>query len=457
MGSRRIAAIILAAGKGTRMNSARPKVLHTLAGIPMIGHVLAALNDIEVRESKVVISPEQLEVADYVAPYPAVIQDPPRGTGDAVLAAINEVSAEIDDVLVLFGDTPLLTSETMKRLLEARRDPSDPAAVVLGFYPDEPGEYGRLIINSNGDLTGIIEAKEASPEILTIGFCNAGIMAFDANRLQEILQEIGNDNSKGEYYLTDAISIAISKGWGCKAIEADNPLEVMGVNTRAELAIAEASMQDRLRSDAMRRGVTLIDPSSVWFSADTILGRDITVGPHVWFGPGVSIGNNVEIRPFCHIEGARIGEGAIIGPFARLRPGTNLGDGVHIGNYVEIKEAKLDSGVKVNHLSYIGDSVVGYDTNIGAGTITCNYNGFSKEKTEIGAQAFIGSNTAIVAPVKIGDRAIVGAGSTLTRDLPADALGLTRAKEIVREGWAADFRKRKSKTVPADKDQRDLD
>ncbi len=439
-----IAAILLAAGKGTRMKSALPKVLHPVANMPMIGHLLAALDGLAPAKSVVVVSPDQPSVSDYVAPAVTAIQDPPLGTGHAASAALPALGDFAGDVLVMFGDTPLLTPDTMRALVEARRGPGDPAVAVLGFRPDDPAEYGRLVTDAAGGLSEIVEAREASPEQLEIGLCNAGIMAFDGARLSKLLGTISNDNAKGEYYMTDAIAIAREKGWSCIAVETDDPEEVMGVNSRADLAMAEAAMQERLRAAAMARGATLIDPGSVWFSADTVLGQDVTIAPNVWFGPGVTVADNVDIRAFCHIEGARVAEGAIIGPFARLRPGADIGRDVHIGNYVEIKEATLEEGAKANHLSYIGDSFVGAGANIGAGTITCNYDGFFKSRTEIGAGAFIGSNTALVAPVKVGDGAITGAGSTLSRDVPPDALAVTRASADVREGWAAKFRKRKS-------------
>ncbi|MBT5050627.1 MAG: bifunctional UDP-N-acetylglucosamine diphosphorylase/glucosamine-1-phosphate N-acetyltransferase GlmU, partial [Rhodospirillaceae bacterium] len=347
------------------------------------------------------------------------------------------------DVLVLCGDTPLLTAATMQEMVAARRAKSDPAVVVLGFRPDDPGEYGRLVTGSGGGLDSIVEYKEADDSQRAIGLCNAGIMAIDGKRLFELVDAVGNDNAKGEFYLTDIIGIARSKGWDCAVVETDDCDEVMGVNSRAGLAEAEAAMQNRLRAAAMANGVTLTSPETVWFNSDTRLGRDVSIGPNVVFGAGVTIGDDVEIRAFCHIDGATVENGAVIGPYARLRPGADIGPDVHVGNFVEIKAARLDEGAKANHLSYIGDSWVGAGANIGAGTITCNYDGFFKSKTEIGEGAFIGSNTALVAPVKVGAGAITGAGSVIAKDVPDNALAITRSPQTDRAGWAMQYRLRK--------------
>jgi bifunctional UDP-N-acetylglucosamine pyrophosphorylase / glucosamine-1-phosphate N-acetyltransferase len=443
MGTKRTAAVVLAAGLGTRMKSAMPKVLHRVAGRPMIGHLMAALEALGVERTVVVVSPGMPEVADCVAPARIAIQDPPRGTGDAVKAARGALGEFDGDVLVLFGDTPLLTAETMRVMIEARRAAADPAVVVLGFRPADPAEYGRLITAADGGLDAIVEFRDADDAERRIGLCNAGIMAVDGRRLFALLDAVGNDNAKGEYYLTDIVALARARGWRCAVVETADADEVMGVNSRVGLAEAEAAMQKRLRLRHMAEGVTLTDPESVWFSWDTRIGRDVTIGPSVVFGPGVEIADGVEIRAFCHIDGARIASGALIGPFARLRPGADIGPDVHVGNFVEIKEAALEAGAKANHLSYIGDSRVGAGANIGAGTITCNYDGFIKARTDIGAGAFIGSNTALVAPVTVGDRAIIGAGSVVAKDVPADALALTRAPHDERPGWAAGFRARR--------------
>jgi len=440
---RQIAAIVLAAGLGTRMKSATPKVLHRVAGKPMIGHILTALDGFDADRTIVVVSPGMPQVAEFVAPAVTVEQDPPLGTGHAVMAARDALSGFEGDVLVLFGDTPLLTGETMRAMVEARRGPDNPAVVVLGFRPDDPSEYGRLVQGGDGSLEQIVEARDATEPQRAIPLCNAGIMAIDGARLVDLLDAIGNDNAKNEYYLTDIVAIARARGWNCSVVETDDPDEVMGVNSRAGLAEAEAAMQKRLRAHWMAEGVTLTDPETVWFSTDTVLGRDVTVGQNVVFGPGVTIGDNVDIRPFCHVEGATVEDDAIIGPYARLRPGADIGREVHIGNFVEVKEARLDEGAKANHLSYIGDSFVGAGANIGAGTITCNYDGFLKARTEIGAGAFIGSNTALVAPVRVGNGAITGAGSTITTDVEENALAVTRAPQKDLAGWALKYRVRK--------------
>lgn len=443
MSKSKTAAILLAAGRGTRMKSALPKVLHPVAGRPMIGHLLDRLESFQPERTVVVVSPGMPEVAASVAPAECVIQDPPLGTGHAVLAAREALEGFDGDVLVLCGDTPLLTAETMASMVGARQGAGDPAVVVLGFRSDDPGEYGRLVTAPDGGLQAIVEAKEADEAQRAIGLCNAGIMAIDGKRLFDLLDAVSDDNAKGEYYLTDIVGIARSRGWNCAVVETGDPDEVMGVNSRAGLADAEAAMQARLRRAAMDNGVTLTAPETVWFNHDTRLGRDVTIGPNVVFGENVSVGDNVEIRAFCHIDGATIDEGAIIGPYARLRPGADIGTNVHIGNFVEVKAARLDDGAKANHLSYIGDSWVGAGANIGAGTITCNYDGFFKSRTEIGEGAFIGSNTALVAPVKIGAGAITGAGSTISTDVPDNALSLTRAPQDDRPGWAMKYRLRK--------------
>jgi bifunctional UDP-N-acetylglucosamine pyrophosphorylase/glucosamine-1-phosphate N-acetyltransferase len=332
----------------------------------------------------------------------------------------------------------------------ARRAAGDPAVVVLGFRPDDAAQYGRMITDENGNLLEIVEFKDATPEQRVVGLCNAGVMAFDGARLFELLDAIGNDNANEEYYLTDVVAIARRKGWTCSFVEAPAD-EVLGINSREQLAGAEAIVQRTLRSKAMDGGATLIDPATVWFSHDTRLGRDVTVEPHVVFGPGVAVADNVTIKGFSHLEGCTVDSGATIGPYARLRPGAEIGEDARVGNFVEIKKSVVERGAKVNHLSYIGDARVGAGANIGAGTITCNYDGFGKYHTDIGAGAFIGSNSALVAPVKIGDGAIVGAGSVIAKDVPGDALGLTRAEQRQNEGWAAQFRARKSKGKAAGK------
>ncbi len=437
------AAIILAAGMGTRMKSALPKVLHPVANRPMISHILTTLGAVSPERTVVVVAPGMDRVAKAVAPAETAIQTEALGTGHAVLAAREAMAGFEGDVLVLFGDTPLLTAETMRKMVAARRAANDPAVVVLGFRPDDPAEYGRLVTDGDGGLEAIVEFRDATPEQREIGLCNAGIMAIDGKLMFSLLDAVGNDNAKGEYYLTDIVAIARDRQLACVAVEADDPVEVMGVNSRAQLAEAENAMQQRLRAAAMANGVTMTDPETVWLSADTKLGRDVTIEPNVFFGTGVTVADNVEIRAFCHIDQAEVESGCIVGPFARLRPGAKLGRDAHIGNFVEIKAAHVEEGAKVNHLSYIGDARVGAKANIGAGTITCNYDGFFKDITDIGAGAFIGSNTALVAPVKVGDGAIVGAGSVVTTEVEADALAVARGKQRNIGGWAKSFRTRR--------------
>jgi bifunctional UDP-N-acetylglucosamine pyrophosphorylase/glucosamine-1-phosphate N-acetyltransferase len=445
------AAVILAAGEGTRLNSARPKVLHEIAGQPMIHHVLAALRPLGPAATAVVIGCGMDAVAHTVAPSLTVIQSPPRGTGDAVRVA-HPILADrlardtaIADLVVLYGDTPLISTETIAALLEARRRAPEAAVAVAGFRPADPGAYGRLVLDSgtgrDGDLARIVEAKDAGPDELAIGLCNGGIMAIDARHAFPLIDEIGNDNAKREFYLTDIVGLANRRGLVCRVLEAPEE-EVLGVNTRAELAAAESVMQNRLRRRAMREGATLLALDTVFLCADTKLGRDVVIEPNVVFGPRVTVADNVRVRSFSHIEGATIASGAIIGPFARLRPGAVLEQEVHVGNFVEVKATRLGAGVKANHLSYLGDSDIGAGTNIGAGTITCNYDGFNKWPTTIGIRAFIGSNTALVAPVSVGDGAYVASGSVVTSDVPADALAIARARQVDKPGRADELRQR---------------
>jgi bifunctional UDP-N-acetylglucosamine pyrophosphorylase/glucosamine-1-phosphate N-acetyltransferase len=442
----RFAAIILAAGEGTRLNSAIPKVLHEIAGWPMIRHVTEALRPLDPAETVVVLGPGMEAVAQVVAPAKTATQSPPRGTGDAVRAAISALASrlkegDIADVVVLFGDAPMLRSEAIAALLAERRRAPPAAIVVAGMRPADPSLYGRLALDPDGGLARIVEARDATPEEREIGLCNGGIMAVDSRHLFDLVEKIGNDNAKREFYLTDIVAIARAQGLVCRVAELPAE-EVGGVNTRAELAEAEAVLQQRLRRRVMEDGATLVAPDTVFLSADTRLGRDVVVEPNVVFGPGVSVADNVRIRSFSHLEGATIAEGAIIGPFARLRPGAVLEADVHVGNFVEIKETRLGAAAKANHLSYLGDSEVGAGTNIGAGTITCNYDGFSKHRTVIGRDAFIGSNTALVAPVTVGDGAYVATGSVVTLDVPADALTIARARQVDKRGRAAELREK---------------
>jgi bifunctional UDP-N-acetylglucosamine pyrophosphorylase/glucosamine-1-phosphate N-acetyltransferase len=442
----RIAAIVLAAGKGTRMKSRKPKVMHEIANRPMIGHVMAALKPLRCDPVVLVVAPEMEAVAQVAAPAQIVVQREQLGTGHAVMAARNALKSVGGDLLVLYGDTPFIATATLAAMLQRRHGGDNPAVVVLGFRPAEPGGYGRLLLDAAGGLDAIVEARDATPEQRAIGLCNSGVMALDAERMMPLLKELKNDNAKGEYYLTDLVALARARGWNAAVVEA--PVEeLMGINSRAELAAAEQAFQRRARAVAMEAGATLLDPESVYFSHDTHLGQDVMIGPHVYFGPGVTVENDVEIKGFCHIEGARIAAGARIGPFARLRPGAAIGPDVHIGNFVEVKNARLGPGAKANHLTYIGDAEIGGGTNIGAGTITVNYDGFSKSRTVIGANASIGSNTSLVAPVSIGAGAIVGAGSVITENVPADAMAIARGRQVNLTGRAQNFRERRKKTA----------
>jgi bifunctional UDP-N-acetylglucosamine pyrophosphorylase/glucosamine-1-phosphate N-acetyltransferase len=438
----KLAVVVLAAGKGTRMRSRHPKVMHAVAGRPMIRHVLDALEPLAAAQSVVVLGPDMPALAEAVRPAIPVVQEERLGTGHAVLTAesvLGDLAADPDaEVLVALGDTPLVTSETFERLRRARRDTRADLA-VLGFRPAEPGAYGRLICDAEGGLKRIVEAKDASDAERAVDLCNAGMICIAAPLLFDLLRRVGNENAKGEYYLTDIVGLAVADGRRASYALAPEA-EVQGVNSRADLAAAEAAMQTRLRQAAMTCGATLVAPESVTLCADTVLAPDVVVHPHVVFGPGVTVGEGAEIKSFSHIEGARIAAGARIGPHARLRPGAEIGEAARVGNFVEVKNARLGPGAKANHLSYLGDAEVDEGANIGAGTITCNYDGFQKARTSIGAGAFIGSNTALVAPVRVGTGAIVGAGSTITADVPDDGLALARATQTTRKGAAARFR-----------------
>ncbi len=426
----KFAAVVLAAGKGKRMQSDLPKVMHRLAGWPLIAHVLSALSTLEPQKTVVVIAPHMDEVrqaAHNIMPdCRFAMQQEQLGTGHAVQAAEKELAGYDGTVLVLYGDTPLISPHTLHHMQHAAEQ-SD--IVVLGMRIDDPTGYGRLEIDGEGQLRAIVEEKDATPKQRENTLCNSGVMAISGKHLFSLLRRLKNTNAAQEYYLTDLIAIACAEGLRCAALEAD-PLELSGINSRAQLAEAEALVQHWLRRQAMEQGVTLIDPESVYFSIDTQLGRDITIHPQVVLGLGVSIADHAEIRSFSHIEGAAIGQDAVIGPFARLRPGSVIGEGAHVGNFVELKKSTLGKGAKANHLSYVGDAEVGEDANIGAGTITCNYDGKNKYRTIIGSNAFIGSNTALVAPVTVGEGAVVGAGSVITEDVPAKSLAIARGRQV---------------------------
>ncbi|QJP12825.1 bifunctional UDP-N-acetylglucosamine diphosphorylase/glucosamine-1-phosphate N-acetyltransferase GlmU [Starkeya sp. ORNL1] len=439
---RSLLVLVLAAGEGTRMASSLPKVLHKVAGRSMVGHVVATARGAGAAAVTVVVGPGRDDVAKEVksiAPDAEIfVQAERRGTAHAVLAARAALERGYDDVVVMYGDTPLVEGSTLSAL---RTPLAEGAAVtVLGFRPADPTGYGRLLTDG-GTLTAIREEKDATDAERAVTLCNAGLMAFDGRSILPILDAIGDDNAKKEFYLTDAVEIARAVGRDAAVTEAD-AAEVAGVNTRAQLAEAEAIIQQRLRAAAMANGATLIAPETVFLSIDTRLGRDVVIEPNVVFGPGVVVDDEVVIHAFSHLEGAHLSRGVSIGPYARLRPGAALGEGVRIGNFVEIKASELGAGTKVNHLSYVGDSSVGANTNIGAGSITCNYDGYNKHRTTIGANVFIGSNTLMVAPVTIGDGAYTATGSVITDTVPGDALAVGRARQVNKEGWAMRLRER---------------
>jgi len=433
--------VILAAGKGTRMKSAVPKVMHEIAGRTMLGHALNACQELGAETIAVVVGPDMEDVRaaalQQVPDAGVYIQERQDGTAGAVLAAREAIANHKGDVLVQYADTPLLTVGTLERL-HARLD-DETGVAVLGFDASDPSGYGRLLTGADGWLQAIREDKDASDDERHITLCNSGVMAFRLDNLLGVLDRIGNANAKGEFYLTDAIEIARSDGARAGVVVCTED-EVMGINSRDQLALAEALYQKHARLAVMLEGATLIAPETVWFSYDTKIGRDVVIQPNVFFGPGVTIGDNVEILANCHFEQSRIGAGSRVGPFARFRPGAQLGEHVRIGNFVEVKNTVLGDGAKANHLSYLGDGEIGAGSNIGAGTIFCNYDGFEKHRTVLGPGVFIGSNASLVAPVKIGEGAYVGAGSVITKNVAADALAVTRASQEERPGWAAKFR-----------------
>lgn len=444
MTDRPFLAIVLAAGQGTRMKSGRPKVLHALAGEPMVAHVLKTALEAGVNRTALVVAPGMDAVAEIARAVDrdmtCFVQGRQLGTADAVLAARAALEGFDGDVLVLYGDTPLLEPRTLEKTVACLREGADIA--VLGFEARDPGGYGRLITGENNALFAIREDKDASAAEKKVTFCNSGVFAFRGPVVLGILEKIGNANAKGEYYLTDAVEIARQDGMTSVAV-ACRQEEVLGVNSRQQLAQAEAALQDKMRAEAMQGGATLVAPETVFFAHDTKLGRDVVIEPNVFFGPGVIVEDEVTIRAFSYLEETHISKGATIGPFARLRPGTRIGVGARVGNFVEVKNATLEEGAKVNHLTYIGDALVGKGANVGAGTITCNYDGFAKHRTEIGAGSFIGSNSALVAPVKVGAGAYVGSGSVISRNVPDNALAVTRGPLDQRENWAGRMRKRR--------------
>ncbi|MDG2243369.1 MAG: bifunctional UDP-N-acetylglucosamine diphosphorylase/glucosamine-1-phosphate N-acetyltransferase GlmU [Rhodospirillaceae bacterium] len=430
-------AIVLAAGMGTRMRSDTPKVMHRLAGLPLVDHVLAGLAAAGIKKATVVLGPEMADQTARFAPHDTVIQTERLGTGHAVKVALEAQNPGESDVLVVYADTPLLTTDTINDLLNEKQNA---AIAVLGFRPEEPGAYGRLL--TEGDhVESIVEAADATPDELVVDLCNSGVLVANGQKLGGWVKALKNDNTKGEYYLTHVVALARQDGDTCVYTEGEVD-ELIGINNRADLAAAEEIAQNRYRAAAMAGGVTLQDPSSVFLCHDTTFGTDVEVGPFTVFGPGVTVGSHVTIKGFCHFENATIGDRAVVGPYARLRPGAELDENSHIGNFVEIKNAHIESGAKVNHLTYVGDARVGPGANVGAGTITANYDGFNKSHTDIGAGASIGSNTVLVAPVSVGDGAITGAGTVVRKDVPANTIAVSEAAQKNREDMADAYRAR---------------
>jgi bifunctional UDP-N-acetylglucosamine pyrophosphorylase/glucosamine-1-phosphate N-acetyltransferase len=424
-----VAVVILAAGAGTRMKSALPKVLHPLAGWPMVRHVLETVAELKPARVVGVVAPGAEAVAQAFAPHATVVQDTPLGTGHAARTALPALDGHRGPVLVVYADCPLVTASTLGLLVEACRE-RHAAVGVLGFVARDPGPYGRLIV-SDGVLETIVEARDATAEEKEIDFCNSGVMCIDGAMLADLLAGLRDENAKHEFYLTDVVRLARAAGHAAIALEGPED-EFLGINSRAELAAAEKALQQRLRTAALEGGVTLIDPDTVWLSADTRLAHDVTIFPNVRIGTGVSIDSGSEIRSFCDIEGANIGKDVLVGPFARIRPGSEVGDAAHIGNFVELKATRMGTGAKANHLAYLGDSEIGAASNIGAGTIFVNYDGYGKWRTTVGPDAFIGSNSSLVAPVTIGRGANVTAGSVITEDVPEGAVAFGRARQVTK-------------------------
>ena len=440
---RRFAVVILAAGQGTRMRSDTHKVLHPIASRPLLLHLLDRVDALGADKRVVIVGKgrEQVEAAIAGRDTAVAFQGEQKGTGHAVQQAQAALEGYDGPVLVLYGDTPFVEAETLRRMLDRLDGDGGPGVVVLASCPADPGKYGRIILGQGDRIAKMVEFRDATDEERAVRLCNSGMMAVRAKDLFRWLGEVGNDNAAKEYYLPDIVNIAAAEGREAVVIEGD-PYETAGVNSRAELAHLELEWQCRRREEMLDQGATLIDPESVWFAYDTRLARDVTVEPHVVFGPGVEVAEGAVIKAFSHIEGAIIGARASIGPFARIRPGTRLADRTKVGNFVELKKAEIGESAKVNHLSYVGDAEIGAKANIGAGTITCNYDGFGKYRTVVGAGAFIGSNTALVAPVTIGAGAVIGAGSVITEDVEADALAVERSEQKGISGWAKRFRER---------------
>ncbi len=439
------AVVILAAGQGTRMRSDMHKVLHPIAGRPLLLHLLDRVDGLGAKKRVVVVGKgrDQVEVALDGREVIVAHQAQQKGTAHAVQQAAEALDGYDGAVVVLYADTPFVEAETLRRMLDRLNGDDGPGVVVMASRPADPKAYGRIILGDGDRIAKMVEYRDATEEERSVRLCNSGMMALRSSDLFRWLDKVGNDNAAGEYYLPDVVNIAAAEGREAVVIEGD-PYETAGVNSRAELAHLELEWQRRRREQALEEGATLIDPESVWFAYDTKLGRDVTVEPHVVFGAEVEVADGAYIKAFSHIEGAVIGARASVGPFARIRPGTRLGPGSRVGNFVELKKAQVGRGAKVNHLSYVGDSIVGEDANIGAGTITCNYDGFDKHETVIGDGAFIGSNSALVAPVTIGEGAVVGAGSVITEDVEPHSLAVERNEQKRITGWAKRFRAAKA-------------
>ncbi|MBL4859157.1 MAG: bifunctional UDP-N-acetylglucosamine diphosphorylase/glucosamine-1-phosphate N-acetyltransferase GlmU [Erythrobacter sp.] len=450
--SREFAVVILAAGKGSRLKSKLHKVLHNIAGRPIIEHLMAQVQILEPAKTIVIVGDEREQVINQVSDRAiCVVQEPQLGTGHAVAQAKDELAEFEGDVIMLLGDAPFITAKTIIGMLERLRADDEPAVVVLGFEPEDALQYGRVITHSDMTIEKMVEFKDANEAERATRLCNSGLMAARSKDLFDLLERVDNDNAQGEYYLPDIVNVAVREGHTCAAVVADKPEEVLGINSRKELAAAERQWQELRREEALENGVTLKAPDTVFFSYDTELATDVTIEPNVVFGPGVKVERGARIRAFSHLEGAHVGEDCEVGPYARLRPGAVMEKASKVGNFVEMKKATLGEGAKANHLSYLGDASVGAGANIGAGTITCNYDGYFKHQTRIGERAFIGSNSSLIAPVSIGADAIVAAGSAVSRDVAAGELRMVRAEQLVKPGWADRFHDAMKKKKAAEK------
>lgn len=439
-----LACVILAAGLGTRMKSSRPKVMHELAGRPLIGWLLEQVAQLSPEKVIVVTGPDMPDLAAAVKPHQTAVQENPQGTADAVKAALPLLEGFTGDVLILLGDMPLVSSATLRALIEARYHDTKTGLSVLGVEFETPPAYGRILLGNDGAVTRIVEDKDCNDDERAVRLCSAGAFCVDGLELAEWINRIGNDNAQKEFYLPDIVTVAAQDDVKTHTYTTHDYNEMRGVNSRADLADLEAIIQPRLRARAMEGGATLLDPDSTYFSWDTTLGQDVTIEPGVFFGPGVSVADGAHIKAYSHLEKASIGKDAIVGPFARLRPGTTIGPDCKIGNFVELKNATLGKGVKASHLGYIGDADVGDEVNFSCGAITVNYDGYDKHRTVIGVKAMIGSNVNLVAPIEIGEGAYIAAGSTVTKDVPPDALAVAREKALIKNGWAAERRKKKA-------------